>query len=151
MNTIQFCNAEPVFIDIDDSYNICPNKLERWLEKNTDKNVSGIITVDLFGQCSDYEKIQALAKKYDQIFERVISFPENMQSGYYKYIVFDYDLKEETGKVFSSSDFGNEIEGRIENLPNSYWVADHHHCPPVWYGWEHANKSVEKIADILLR
>mgnify|MGYP006990234034 CR=1 FL=1 len=43
-------------------------------------------------------------------------------SGYYKYIVFDYQLKEETGKVFNKTDFGNEIEGIELELPNSYWV-----------------------------
>lgn len=91
-----------------------------------------------------------LAAKYDRIFERRIHFPEGMSSGFYKYIVFDYNLKEETGKVFNSSDFGNEIDGSKCDLPNSYWAAEHHHCVPIWYGWEHAGKSTEEIKSILL-
>lgn len=91
-----------------------------------------------------------LAEKYDTIFERRIRFPEGMQSGYYKYITFDYNLKEQTGKVFNSSDFGNEIEGANCHLPNSYWVAEHHQCPPIWYGWEHADKSAQELRDLLI-
>lgn len=91
-----------------------------------------------------------LATKLDQIFERRVRFPGGMVSGYYKYIVFDYDLAEETGKVFSQTDFGPEIEGIPYELPHSVWVARHHKCVPIWYGWEHADRSVPEIADILL-
>ena len=92
-----------------------------------------------------------LARKYDQIFDKHVLFPKGMESGYYKYIVFDQDIKEETGKVFNSTDFGNEIEGVTLNLPNSYWVAKHHKCAPIYYGWDKAEWSVEKIKAYLLR
>jgi UDP-2-acetamido-2-deoxy-ribo-hexuluronate aminotransferase len=70
--------AHPVFIDIDEeTYNIVPEKIEAWLtqnatnadgktkDKKTGRTVSGIITVDLFGQCADYEKIKAVADKWN--------------------------------------------------------------------------------------
>ena len=76
--------------------------------------------------------------------------PNGMKSGYYKYIVFDQKLNEETGKVFNSTDFGNEIEGIPLELPNSYWVADHHKCAPIYYGWDKAELSVEEIKKWLL-
>ena len=93
---------------------------------------------------------RALAKKYDQIFEKHVVLPEGMESGYYKYIVFDEKLKEETGKVFNDTDFGNEIEGIQVDLPNSYWVAKHHKCAPIYYGWDKAEWSVEEIKKYLL-
>ena len=75
-----------------------------------------------------------LAEKYNKIFDNRVKIPEGMRSGYYKYIVFDYAIKEETGKVFNKTDFGNEIEGKRVNLPNSYWIAEHHKCVPIYYG-----------------
>ncbi|WP_294349856.1 aminotransferase class I/II-fold pyridoxal phosphate-dependent enzyme [uncultured Clostridium sp.] len=91
-----------------------------------------------------------LAKKYDQIFENRVKFPEGMKSGYYKYIVFDYNLKESTGKVFQLSDHCDRVEGLNLDLPNSIWVGEHHACPPMYVGWENADKSVEEIAEILI-
>ncbi|HOL48625.1 MAG TPA: hypothetical protein PK189_10665 [bacterium] len=91
-----------------------------------------------------------MAEKYDKIFEWRIKFPNNMISGYYKYIVFDYDLKEQTGQVFSRTDFGYVIEGLDINLPNSEWIAEHHKCAPIWYGWANNEKSIEKLETILI-
>ncbi|HOK41853.1 MAG TPA: DegT/DnrJ/EryC1/StrS family aminotransferase [bacterium] len=89
-----------------------------------------------------------LAEKYNQIFNNRIKFPKGMKSGYYKYIIFDTKLKEETGKVFGEP--CHIICKSNINLPNTEWVAEHHCCPPIYYGWEHFDKSVEEIRDILL-
>lgn len=90
-----------------------------------------------------------LAKKFDGIFDKRVILPEGMKSGYYKYIVFDQKLREETGKVFNSTDFGNEIEGKPLELPNSYWVAEHHRCAPIYYGWDKAMLPAEEIGKYL--
>ncbi len=71
-------NANPVFIDIDpETFNINPEKLKFWLETNakvvngktihteTGLPVSGIIAVDLFGQCADYAAIKQIAKEWN--------------------------------------------------------------------------------------
>ena len=92
---------------------------------------------------------RSLAQKFDRIFDNRVTLPDGMKSGYYKYIVFDQDLKEETGKVFNHTDFGNEIEGTELELPNSYWVAKHHKCVPIYYGWDKAGLSVEEIKKYL--
>lgn len=92
---------------------------------------------------------RGLAQKFDKIFDRRVMFPEGMRSGYYKYIVFDQKLCEETGKVFNSTDFGNEIEGVTLELPNSYWVAEHHKCAPIYYGWDKAALPAEEIEKYL--
>lgn len=69
--------AKPVFLDIDGSYNICSQKIEDWLKSNaimrnnkafhkkTNAQISGIITVDLFGQCADYSHIKAIADEWN--------------------------------------------------------------------------------------
>ena len=93
---------------------------------------------------------RTLAEKFDQIFDNRVILPPGMKSGYYKYIVFDQKLSEETGKVFNCTDFGNEIEGITLDLPNSYWVADHHKCAPIYYGWDKAELSVDEIKKYLL-
>jgi len=109
----------------------------------------GIVQLEQLSEILEWKR--KLAEKYDKIFERRIKFPNNMISGYYKYIVFDYDLKEQTGQVFSRTDFGYVIEGLDINLPNSEWIAEHHKCAPIWYGWENSEKTIEELYKILVR
>lgn len=91
-----------------------------------------------------------LAKKYDQIFENRVHFPEGMISGYYKYIVFDTKLKQETGQVFGCGDLGHSIDCVGIELPNSSWIAGHHKCVPIYYGYENADKSIDELKEVLL-
>ena len=91
-----------------------------------------------------------LAAKYDQLFDNRLKLPEGMESGYYKYIVFDTPLKQETGQVFGTGDLGDVIMGVDANVPNSHWITEHHKCAPIYYGYEHADKTVEELAKILL-
>jgi dTDP-4-amino-4,6-dideoxygalactose transaminase len=91
-----------------------------------------------------------LAQKYDQIFERRVQFPKGMESGYYKYIVFDYpELKEQTGQVFGPGDLGTGIEG-LPYLENSKWVGEHHQCVPIYYGYGQADEDAACLKKILL-
>lgn len=109
----------------------------------------GLIQLERLPEILNWKR--RLAKKYDQIFKNRIEFPEGMVSGYYKYIVFDYQLKQETGKVFAATDFGPEIEGIPYDLPNSTWIASHHKCPPIYYGWDSADKDIDELRAILLK
>jgi len=67
--TIAFLDAKPVFVDItkesgafdETTYNIDPKKIE---EKITSKT-KGIISVSLYGQPSDLDEINEIAKKYN--------------------------------------------------------------------------------------
>ena len=94
---------------------------------------------------------RALAEKYDRIFDNRARFPEGMTSGYYKYIVFDYDaLKQNTGQVFGLADMGPVIDGISADVPNSRWIAEHHQCLPIWYGWPQADADVDELRRILL-
>ena len=60
-NSILYCNAKPVFVDIDeDTFNINPDLIE---EKITNKT-KAILPVHLFGQPADMSKIMKIARKY---------------------------------------------------------------------------------------
>lgn len=109
----------------------------------------GIVQLEHLPKILEWKRV--LAEKFDQIFENRVYLPEGMKSGYYKYIVFDYQLKEETGKVFNKTDFGNEIEGIKMDLPNSYWAAEHHKCAPIYYGWDKADLAVDDIKQYLCK
>lgn len=108
----------------------------------------GIVQLERLPLILDWKR--ALAAKYDKIFENRVHFPSGMESGYYKYIVFDYKIKEQTGKVFNRSDFGYSIENLDMSLPSSEWVAEHHTCLPIYYGWEHASLPIEALKDYLI-
>jgi len=94
---------------------------------------------------------RALAAKYDEVFDNRVRLPDGMQSGYYKYIVFGYPgLKERTGQVFGPADLGPVIDGVTTDVPNSDWIAVHHQCVPIWFGWEHAEADASALRRILL-
>ncbi|MFA6263624.1 MAG: DegT/DnrJ/EryC1/StrS family aminotransferase [Candidatus Babeliales bacterium] len=70
--------AHPVFIDIEqDTYNIDPNILEAWLQssavmkngttfhRTTGFPIVGMLPVDIFGQCADYDALNRIAKKWN--------------------------------------------------------------------------------------
>ena len=108
----------------------------------------GIVQMERLPKILEWKR--ALAEKYDQIFERRVNIPAGMESGYYKYIVFDTPLKEETGQVFGPRDLGHRIAGVEVDVPNSIWVTEHHKCAPIYLGYEQANKSVDELRHILL-
>lgn len=91
-----------------------------------------------------------LAEKYDEIFDNRVIFPEGMVSGYYKYIVFDYPLKEQTGQVFGINDLGYRIDNKKFTLENSEWVVEHHKCAPIYYGWDKGMLTSEQLRRHLL-
>lgn len=58
---ISLCQAVPVFVDIDpETYNLDPNKLEAAITTKT----KVIMPVSLYGQCAEFNEINAIADKY---------------------------------------------------------------------------------------
>lgn len=107
----------------------------------------GIVQMERLPQILAWKR--ELAQKYDQIFENMVRLPEGMESGYYKYIVFDTPLSQETGQVFGPGDLGDVIAGVEANVPNSHWVVEHHKCAPIYLGYEYAEKSADELREIL--
>lgn len=59
---IKVVGAKPVFVDIDPkTYNIDPTKIEAAITPKT----KAIMPVSLYGQCADFDAINAIAKKHD--------------------------------------------------------------------------------------
>lgn len=59
--TVALLGAKPVYVDIDpDTYNLDPAKLEAAITPRT----KAIIPVSLYGQCADFDIINAIAAKY---------------------------------------------------------------------------------------
>ena len=65
---VAFEGATPVFVDVNErTFNLYPVKLEAAIKKILREGVLApkvIVSVDLFGLPADYDKIQAIAKKY---------------------------------------------------------------------------------------
>jgi aminotransferase EvaB len=60
VSAIVSCGAKPIFVDVNKSdYLIDVNKIE----KSVNKRTKAIIPVNLYGQCADYDKILAIAKR----------------------------------------------------------------------------------------
>lgn len=59
--TVALLSAKPVYVDIDPrTYNLDPQKLEAAITPHT----KAIIPVSLYGQCADFDAINAIAAKY---------------------------------------------------------------------------------------
>lgn len=69
-------------------------------------------------------------KQLNQKFTNRVRFPEGMQSGYYKYIVFD-PIEKSTGKVYESP--CHRIMKKECDLPNTEWISRNHWCVPIYY------------------
>lgn len=67
-NAIRYVGAEPVFIDSDESsWNMDPDLLEEELESaaRAARLPKAVIVVDIYGQCANYERIEALCQRYE--------------------------------------------------------------------------------------
>ncbi len=59
--TVALLGAKPVYVDVDPkTYNLDPTKLEAAITSKT----KAIIPVSLYGQCADFDAINAIAEKY---------------------------------------------------------------------------------------
>ena len=105
VNTIRYMGCEPVFMDCDDYYNIDAGKTIEFLEretifrngntfnKTTERRISAIIPVHVFGNAADLEKL------YDICLERNIPIVE--------------DATESLGTVYSGGRFDSRHAGTI--------------------------------------
>ncbi|TWT77780.1 putative pyridoxal phosphate-dependent aminotransferase EpsN [Posidoniimonas polymericola] len=66
-NAIRYCGAKPVFVDSDlASWNMDPDLLEAELKRMAAAGArpAAVLTVDAFGQCADYERIEPLCERF---------------------------------------------------------------------------------------
>lgn len=77
VNPVKYLNAEPIFMDCDDSLTLDPIKLKDFLEnecvfdgdtlinKHSNRAIKAIVVVHIFGNLANMEKIMELSKKYN--------------------------------------------------------------------------------------
>jgi UDP-4-amino-4,6-dideoxy-N-acetyl-beta-L-altrosamine transaminase len=66
VNCIKYCGGEVIFADIDPkTFLIDLNEVSKILENNKDKNIVGIIPVDIAGNVVDTEKLKDIAEKHN--------------------------------------------------------------------------------------
>lgn len=77
VNPVKYLNAEPIFMDCDDSLTLDPIKLKEFLEnecvfdgdtlinKHSNREIKAIVVVHIFGNLANMEKIMELSKKYN--------------------------------------------------------------------------------------
>jgi perosamine synthetase len=67
-NCILYEKAKPVFVDINkNTFNISPEKIEEYLEKNHEFKIKAILPVHVFGQPCEMDRIVKIANKYNLI------------------------------------------------------------------------------------
>lgn len=67
-NAVSYVGAESVFIDCDaETWALSPELLDAALRSSAEEGnlPSAVISVDLYGQCADYENLRAVCTKYD--------------------------------------------------------------------------------------
>ncbi len=63
-NAVMYTGAEPVFVDSEaGSWNMDPDLLAEALSSNGER-YKAVMTVDLYGQCADYERIEAICAQH---------------------------------------------------------------------------------------
>lgn len=79
VNPVKYVNAEPIFMDCDDTLCMDLDKLEEFcreecevienklINKNTKKHIKAIIIVHVFGNMADMERLMLIAKEYNLI------------------------------------------------------------------------------------
>ena len=66
-NAICYVGATPVFVDVSpETWNLDPDLLDEELARRArlGRQVAAVIAVDLYGQCADYDQIEALCARY---------------------------------------------------------------------------------------
>jgi dTDP-4-amino-4,6-dideoxygalactose transaminase len=95
----------------------------------------GCVQVDRQNDIVDWKNEYA-RKHLDPQYPNRVIFPEDMVSGYYKYIVFDH-VEKSTGKVYDQP--CHKIMNRSCELPNTDWIAQNHWCVPLYYKGDEQN------------
>ena len=118
VNPVTYVNAEPIFMDCDDSLCIDPLKLEQFCEeecemtkhglrhKDSGKIVKAIIVVHVFGNLADMESIMSIAERYNL---KVIEDATEALGSYYESGKYSGRMAGSIGDLGAFSFNGNKI------------------------------------------
>ena len=90
-----------------------------------------------------------IANKYDMLFENRVVLPEGMQSGYYKYIAFNQEIKWKAGKVFELESQACYIDDEWRSLENCIWIGNNHTCIPIYSNKEYSDLDIDEMKALI--
>lgn len=86
-NAIKYCNAQPIFLDIDrNTLGLSAEKLEIFLQKNQQLKVKAVVAMHSFGHPCEIDRIQNICEKFnvkliEDCAESLGSFYKNIHTG----------------------------------------------------------------------
>ena len=142
VNPIRYQNAEPVFMDCDDSLNMDLEKLEEFLReecqfaneklinKKTRKHIKAIIIVHVFGNIADMERLVKITKSYklkliEDATEALGSYYiSSHQKKYYAGTIGDYGIYSFNGnKIITTGGGGMVVAKNKEDLKKIKYLS----------------------------
>lgn len=152
VNPIKYCNADPVFIDCDDSLCIDPDKIKsfcenecyfennRLIHKMSKMIVRAIIVVHVFGNMADMERIMEIADEYKlKVIEDATEalgskFSEGKYKGMYAGTIGDFGAYSFNGnKIITTGGGGMVVAKNFEMLSHIRFLSTQAKSNPSLY------------------
>ena len=89
----------------------------------------GVVAVERIDEIARWKRAVA-AERLDPAHASRLRLPDGMESGYYKYVVFE-PIPKSTGRVYDEP--CHRVLGHQVDLPNTDWIAQNHWCVPLYY------------------
>lgn len=152
VNPIRYINAEPIFMDCDDTLNMDVDKLEHFLANEckmttdgllnlrSDKIVKAIVIVHIFGNIMSMEKIMELSKKYKlKVIEDATEalgsyYTEGKYANLFAGTVGDFGVYSFNGNKIITTGGGGMIVSKDENmLDKAKYLSTQAKDDPIYY------------------
>ena len=127
-NPIIYQGAIPVFIDSDESFNMCPKALKKAFEIAKEKNQipKAVLVVNLYGQSVDYDKILEICSEYnvpviEDAAESLGTTYKGKQTGTFgKFGVYSFN----GNKIITTSGGGMLVSDDVEKVAKArFWAT----------------------------
>ena len=127
-NPIIYQGAIPVFIDSDESFNMCPKALKKAFEIAKEKNQipKAVLVVNLYGQSADYDEILEICSEYnvpviEDAAESLGTTYKGKQTGTFgKFGVYSFN----GNKIITTSGGGMLVSDDVEKIAKArFWAT----------------------------
>lgn len=142
VNPVKYLNADPIFMDCDDSLTLDPIKLEQFcakecfmedgklINKKSNKVIKAIVVVHIFGNIANMEKIMDIANKYNLIVieDATEALGSKFESGIYKGryagTIGDYGVYSFNGnKIITTGGGGMIVSNNVDKLEHIQYLS----------------------------
>ena len=125
-NPIIYQNATPVFIDCDESFNMCPKALRKAFDKYKDNLPKAVVVVNLYGQSADFDKILSICEEFnvpviEDAAESLGTKYKGKQTGTFgKYGIYSFN----GNKIITTSGGGMLVSDDVEMISKvRFWAT----------------------------